>query len=401
MTFQTFTGKEYLKIDIANNFGLDQEDWDIRIQWFDDNESNLENLLKQAEEPALYYAGVQAWRAAQAGKPSGYPISLDATSSGIQLLAALTGDRKAASLCNVIDTGHRADAYTGLYTSMCERIGEATKITRKDTKNAIMTAFYASTAVPKRVFGEGVLLDIFFTTMEEEAPGPWEVTKTMLDIWDNEAFVNSWIMPDNFHVRVKVMGTETDYVQFLNEPFEVNYTVNKPIEGGRSLGANVIHSLDGMIVREMTRRCDYNVGQISRIKRWLEECRGGTSRSRDCDKIIMRLAELHAESGFLSARVFEYLDAANMGHLPKKALMDLIESLPEKPFQVLSVHDCFRVLPNYGNDLRHQYNILLSEVAKSELLSFMVSQIVKRRVSVTKLDPYLYKDILEANYALS
>ena len=137
MAFQTFTGKEYLKIDIANNFGLDKEDWDIRIQWFDDNEHQLQALIKQAEKPALYYAGICAWQKVKEGKPSGYPISLDATSSGIQLLAALTGDRKAARLCNVVDTGHREDAYTGLYNSMVERIGEGGKINRKDTKQAI------------------------------------------------------------------------------------------------------------------------------------------------------------------------------------------------------------------------------------------------------------------------
>ena len=401
MAFQEFSGKEYLKIDIANNMGLDKEDWDVRLAWFDDNEENLDALIKQAEEPALYYAGVQAWKKAKAGKPSGYPISLDATSSGIQLLAALTGDRKAAALCNVIDTGHREDAYTGLYNTMLAKVGEGAKISRKDTKQAIMTSFYSSTAVPKKVFGEGALLDIFYETMKEHAPGPWEVTETMLAIWDNTALINEWIMPDNFHVKVKVMGNETDYVNFLNKPYEVNYSVNKAIEGGRSLGANSTHSTDGMVVREMTRRCGYNADQIVKIKRWLEECRGGTSRSRPEDKLIMRLAELHQESGFLSARVLQYVDAANMGHLDKKALTSLVQSLPAKPFDVLSVHDCFRCLPNYGNDLRMQYNRILSEIAKSDMLSFLVSQIVKRKVPVTKLDPDLWKDILEANYSLS
>lgn len=319
----------------------------------------------------------------------------------IQLLACLTGDRKAAALCNVVDAGCRMDAYTALYQSMLDRIGEGAKITRKDTKAAIMTSFYSSTAVPKKVFGEGALLDIFYETMKEECHGPWEVTETMLAIWDNTALMNEWVMPDNFHVKVKVMGQETDYVQFLNEPFEVNYSVNKPIEGGRSLGANMIHSVDGMLVREITRRCDYDPEKLVKITRWVNECRGGTSRSRDCDEMVMRLADLHRESGFLSARVLEYVDPANMGHIAPGALLSLVQSLPAKPFQVLSVHDCFRVLPNYGNDLRRQYNQLLAEVYRSDLLAFLVSQIVKRRITVSKIDPDMFGEILETNYSLS
>lgn len=264
-----------------------------------------------------------------------------------------------------------------------------------------MTAFYSSTAVPKQVFGEGELLNVFYDVMKEHAPGPWEVTEQMLAIWDANTYVNEWTMPDNFNVKVKVMGTESDYVHFLNEPFEVNYSVNKPIDGGRSLGANSIHSVDGMVVREMDRRCNYNPLYVAKIKEWLRDGRTGTSRSRDNDKLIVILAELHRLSGFLSARVLDYIDPANIGHLDRKALASLVHSLPKKPFPILSVHDCFRCLPNHANDLRKQYNIILSEIAKSDLLGFIVGQIVKRKVSVNKIDPMLYVDILDANYALS
>ena len=159
--------------------------------------------------------------------------------------------------------------------------------------------------------------------------------------------------------------------------------------------------IDGMLVREITRRCDYDPDQLVKINRWVNECRGGTSRSREEDKMVMRLADLHRESGFLSARVLKYVDPANMGHIEPGALLSLVQSLPAKPFQVLSVHDCFRVLPNYGNDLRRQYNQLLAEVSRSDLLSFLVSQIVKRKITVTKLDPDMFDDILETNYSLS
>ena len=61
MAFQEFSAADYLRIDIANNYGLDKENWDYRIKWFDENEANLDNLITQAEEPALFFAGVKAW----------------------------------------------------------------------------------------------------------------------------------------------------------------------------------------------------------------------------------------------------------------------------------------------------------------------------------------------------
>jgi len=137
MTFQTFTGREYLKIDIAGSFGLDKLTWDERLAWFDANEHDLQNLVSKADEPALFYAGMLAWEDAKAGKPSGYPISLDATSSGIQILAVLACDRRAAEISNVVDTGNRRDAYVSIYQDMVATMGGTAKIDRKLTKQAI------------------------------------------------------------------------------------------------------------------------------------------------------------------------------------------------------------------------------------------------------------------------
>lgn len=400
---QEFTGTQYLKIDIANSFGLDKKLWDERLDWFDSNESKLDSLIKQAEEPALYFAGVQAWQRTKAGKGIKYPISLDATCSGIQILAALTGDRKAASLCNVVDTGKREDAYTSIYEFMCEEIGDTAKIDRKETKKAIMTSFYASKAVPKMVFGEGPLLDVFYDTLKEQAPGAWELNEAMLALWDPEAYSNDWILPDNFHVHIKVMGTRSENVHFLNKPFEVSYTVNEPMEGGRSLGANMTHSIDGMIVREMSRRCMYDPNQIKYV---LDVIEGKTqlynTRTRVKDiQMVEDLWNHYLKSGFLSTRILDYITPVNMFMVDRVVIFDLITSLPKFPFPLMTIHDCFRCHPNYGNDLRKQYNLLLSNIAKSNLLSYTISQITKREINVGKLDDNLWKDILHANYSLS
>ncbi len=140
---QLLTAKQYMAVDIANNFGLDKETWDTRISWFEDNKDNLHNLIESADEPAMFYAGVKAYEDMQAGKPIGYTVALDATSSGLQLLACLTGDRKAAQLCNVVnytdENGKpvRRDAYTVVYHKMLDIVGQASRIKRNDAKQAV------------------------------------------------------------------------------------------------------------------------------------------------------------------------------------------------------------------------------------------------------------------------
>ena len=61
----------------------------------------------------------------------------------------------------------------------------------------------------------------------------------------------------------------------------------------------------------------------------------------------------------------------------------------------------FRCLPNYANDMRKQYTLQLELIAKSNLLSSIVSQIIGRDVEIGKLDPNLHKEVAQSNYALS
>lgn len=402
---QTFTSAQYLKIDIATNFGLDKEDWDDRIAWFDENEHQLDLLITQAEEPALFFAGVKAWKETQEGKATAYPISLDATASGAQLLSILIGCEKSAKLCNVIDTGTRADFYTEVYEGMKQRLMDAGMptgfFTRKKLKDAVMPWFYSSDEQPKNAFGEGDMLQIFQVTMQDDAPGVTMLREAMLNLWQKTALSHDWILPDNFNVKVKVMDKVTEPVLFLNRPYEVDFKVNKPTESGRSIGANVTHSLDGMVVREMTRRCAYNMEQLTMIRKLLRKKEiFGTSQSRGPDAMVQLLWEHYQRTGFLSTRILDYLDDRNLGLVDFTVIQELVDSMPKKPFPILSVHDCFRVHPNYGNDLRRQYNRVLYEIARSRLLEDLASQIAGTPVKADKFQDFADR-ILEANYALS
>lgn len=61
----------------------------------------------------------------------------------------------------------------------------------------------------------------------------------------------------------------------------------------------------------------------------------------------------------------------------------------------------FRCLPTYGNDLRKQYTLQLHLIAKSHMLSDLLSQLMGHEVTIQKLDPTLADDILHSEYALS
>lgn len=404
---QRFTGLQYLQIDIAGNYGLDKKTWDERLGWFDDHKDCLDEMLATAETPALYYAAVQAYYKALAGQESGYPVSLDATASGLQLLAVLTGDRSAAQACNVINTGKREDAYTGIYGVMVDKIGEEGKIERSDVKQAVMTGLYGSKAVPKVVFGEGVLLALFYDTMKEVAPAAWELNEAFLDMWNPEALCNSWVLPDNFHVHVKVMSRVKEVVHFLNEPFDTFRSINAPVDEGRSLGANTIHSLDGMVVREMNRRCNYDQEKVATLRRLVADLQGGFMLVGqhplldEDSKMVSLLWNHYTECGYLSARIIDHLHMHNMSLVDVDVIAELLASLPAKPFQIMTIHDCFRCLPNYGNDLRQQYNLQLQLIGKSNLLQFLICQLLGRQVTIGKLDPDMWEDIADAEYALS
>ncbi len=400
---QEFTGKEYLKIDIANHYGLDKKNWNQRLEWFDEHEDVLESLVKEADEPAEYYAAVLAYREMQKGNPIGYLISLDSTSSGIQLLSIMLADIKAAAKCNVINTGNREDIYTILYKKMCDKVQDKEKIKREDVKKSIMTACYGSQATPKRIFGDGsALYASFLAVMNEELPYIWKFMECCLDLWNPTATEYGWVMPDNFHVHTKIKGLRTETVNFLNTPIEVTTKVCMPQEKGRSYSANITHSVDSLIVREMSRRCMYNKNKIERVKDILAHASIFKMEYNEKNEMLETLWKHYKESGFLSLRIIDYINPDTVSYIDDPdAVLNLINTLPEKPFNIITIHDAFKCHPNYGNDVRRQYKNLLKELAKSNILNNILRQLTGREeINIPK--PFDFYDAIEdAEYALS
>ena len=134
-----FTGKQYIYMDIAGNFGLDKELFQTRIKWTEDNLDNLESLMDQADDPIMYIKSVMALKEAQQGIPSGHLVSFDACSSGMQIMGAIMNCEATCEMTGLIDPNRRADAYTDGTKAMGAILGASVNVPRADVKQAMMT----------------------------------------------------------------------------------------------------------------------------------------------------------------------------------------------------------------------------------------------------------------------
>ncbi|UAT28860.1 RNAP2 [Dinoroseobacter phage vB_DshP-R7L] len=393
--FRELTGLEYLMAEIAckHDKAFEKEKWDDRIAHFSEIDFDDPKTFKQASNPVGLRAAYLALRDTAAGKPSGYTISLDASSSGMQLLSLLVSCPHSWKLCGGDE--NILDSYMHIYMSLHMN----TVLDRKDVKQCIMTALYGSTAQPKAIFGEDV--DVFYDAMETMAPGAWDLNLGIQELWDEiDGTTYDWTMPDNFYCCIETHDKEVVNFKFLDEDFSVVQKVNERPRFHKGLGPNLIHSIDGMIVREMYRRCQYNLTTMNRVLTLLADGSTGGTTGKSA-AMVQTLWDLYQESGFLSARILDYLYEDTWGLVDHAVIENMISNMPYQPFELITVHDCFRCHPNYGNDLRRQYNIIMADINDSKLLPFMASQVAEQPITAKKVGHIPREVILNGNYLLA
>lgn len=399
---QTFTGFEYIKLDIANNFGLDKENFEPRLKWVDAHLHELEDLLEQADEPVLYLKAVMALRDAQAGVPSGHLVGFDACSSGLQIMSTLIGCKVTAENTGLVNPNLRADMYSTTTEEMNNLLqAEGIKVAplRSEVKQAQMTHFYGSKAKPKEIFGEDTLeLFKFYEAQKIVAPGACEVMDDMMDSWQAWAPEHSWTLPDGFNVKVKVMqdvDIKVEVDELDHATFTHRFQENVGSERGLSIAANITHSVDGMIVREIGRRCNYNPTQLTKALEKLDKYISEAIRPQ----VVMPTST----DNFISLVHVENIDKAisELTFNDLWRLHNLVKAtIQHKAFPVICIHDDFKCHPNNMNQLRYWYKEILAEIAESTLLEQILSDVHGTPVTYQKWDNIAHL-IRNSNYALS
>ena len=249
--------------------------------------------------------------------------------SGYQVMACLSGCRKTASAVNLINTGNREDLYTYVANHMNSKYG--TSVDRSMVKKPIMTVGYGSKRQPEALFGEDTPeLKAFYSVLMQNLSGAMDVMDLLLDCWDSSALHHVYKLPDGHTVRLPSVK-HNQYVMDVGLKSDILFTLteNEPSKDKTNIIANVVHSIDGYIAREMVRR----------------------------------------------------------GH--------------KYGFQVAHIHDSFWTSPIFMNQLRKNYVEILAEIAESNLLEDIMTQLTGRKVSIAKDSDNLGKLIRKSEYALS
>lgn len=412
---ERYTGWQYLLIDVANAYGLDKKLFPERIKWAEDNLNNLEALVddvKRKEQP-LYIKAVMAIRRVQSGLPSGDLVSLDACCSGIQVMSAMTGCLTGATNTGLVDPTVRADAYGILRYKMIDLLGNNVAVTRDDAKDALMKMFYGSSAEPKKIFGEDTPeLGAFYKSAQIIAPGAWEVLQELLAAWKPWALLHQWKLPDGYDAVVKVMTEKSARIkvaELADASFTYEFKVNEGQKKGISLPANVVHSVDAYVLRCIQRQCNYDPVIAGRALGLIE----GEMNLRTAGEYTIVVeanktgyyVDQFQRSNMADVVIIPYLTVSSVSQLSDDHLARLkdilISMLSHKPFAVLTVHDEFKCHANYMNYLRQHYINVFAEIAESDILSDILSQLYGTKGKIAKLSPNLGELIRGSNYALS
>ena len=388
VVMKTYSGFEYLCIDVANQFGLDKKLFEERIQWTLEHLPELENLAAQAETKPLYHKAVMALRKVQQGKPTGHMVGLDASCSGIQIMSAMTGCWAGAEATNLVNPDARNDAYSMCTENMNKALAAqflSVQVPRAKAKASLMTSFYGSKAKPIEIFGEDTPeLKAFYNAVVELAPGAWELLHDLKAAWQPYALVHEWDLPDGYHARVKVMEKQETRVEVdeLHSSFTYIYYVNQGQKKGISLAANSIHSTDAFVLREMHRRCNHDPLVLFFAKEALSQeqalrTQGITKPIPVDEETNHKLAyyiERYEATEQPSAAILPFIqDGRDTQYLSNSHLAKLVRMTEQisqhKAFPLVSVHDEFRAHAGNCNHVRMHYASILAELSESQILN--------------------------------
>jgi DNA-directed RNA polymerase len=287
-SFMDDEAEGWLRFQCSTCYGLDKETLNDRLAWTYENEDLIERIATDpignlhewegVEEPFQFLAACDEFYHCVIKRDrisTGLPVAIDATCSGLQILAGLAKDKSTAELVNVIPSDKPQDAYKVIAETSKPNI--PTKLRpdwdRKCTKRTVMTIPYNAKPFSNRSYIRDALKDKEIEVEKEEltqtvnavrdamnviVPGPMKVMKWIEDEVSKAIKRGvdhlEWVTPSGFVVSQKIFKKKYERItlQVLGQCNMRVATGDKDeVDKARHKAAtapNLIHSLDASLL---------------------------------------------------------------------------------------------------------------------------------------------------------
>ena len=287
-SLMTPKAEEWLAFQVATTYGKDKDTREDRIDW---TQSNHQLITSVATDPISYLheweVAAEPWTFLAACDEyyhciikrdrhhTNLPVAVDATCSGLQILAGLARDASTAALVNVLPSDKPQDAYKVIAEEAKPHVPECIQphMDRKTTKRTVMTVPYNAKPFSNRGYirealkekGVEVEKDDLTATvkavrdaMNAIVPGPMKVMRwiesEVAAAIDRGATELEWVTPSGFVVTQKLMKKK---IQLIELQLLGRCQIRVATEDGdkvdknhhkNATAPNLIHSLDASLL---------------------------------------------------------------------------------------------------------------------------------------------------------
>lgn len=292
-SFVTPESESWLAFQVATTFGLDKAPMAERLEWVRENHDlitkvatdPIDNLpeWEEVEEPWQFMAACHEYYHCCIlcdKQTTGLMVAVDATCSGLQILAGLAKDQSTASLVNVCPGDRPSDAYKAVAEEAKKYLPAELHpwMTRKTTKRTVMTIPYNATRssswgyIREALIEQGFepeksqvseVVSAVYQSMDAIVPGPMRVMRWIKahvgQYIRSGATEVEWTTPSGFVVNQQRNKRETERLKLqLLGTTQVTLSVGDgdpcPNRHKSSTAPNLIHSLDASILHETFQR---------------------------------------------------------------------------------------------------------------------------------------------------
>ena len=298
--------EQWLAFQVATTYGRDKDTWDERQEWVMKNLTLISRVANDpircrpeweiAEEPWQFLAACEAYYhcvLAHTRRMSGHMIAIDATCSGLQILAGLAADRSTAELVNVLPSDRPQDAYKAVAELSKPNIPKRIRPywDRKATKRSVMTIPYNAKPYSNRTYIRDALkvkgIDIekdeltqavkaVREAMDTIVPGPmavmkWiesEVSSIVRAGLKKGVVILEWETPSGFIVHQRLMKRNTQQLRLqLLGNCKINITTEDDeqvsvVRHKAATAPNLIHSLDASLLQMASEKFNAPIATI-------------------------------------------------------------------------------------------------------------------------------------------